>query len=65
MSVAFFQTYISDRSDYRPYLSAEYARFISREALQLSLVQSFSDAQLTAALQREGTGREAGEQRRR
>jgi predicted dienelactone hydrolase len=61
LSLAFFQTYLSDRSEYRPYLSAGYARFISREALQLSLVQSFSDAQLTAALQREGTGRGAGD----
>ncbi len=69
LSVAFFHTYLSDREDYRPYLSAAYTRFISREALPLSLVQSFSDAQLTAALQREGAGdsrsRGAEEQRSR
>jgi len=39
-SVAFFETYISGSQQYRPYLSADYARYISQPPLTLSLVQS-------------------------
>ena len=60
LSVAFFQTYVNDQSEYRPYLSAAYARFISREPLKLSLVQSFSAEQLTVALQEQRQGERKG-----
>ncbi|MBD1843232.1 alpha/beta hydrolase [Cyanobacteria bacterium FACHB-63] len=46
LSLAFFQTYIANRSDYRPYLSAAYARTLSQDPLRLSLVQSLTVAQL-------------------
>lgn len=40
LSVAFFKTYIANQANYRPYLSAAYARSISREPLELSLVRA-------------------------
>lgn len=52
MSVAFFTTYLSaapDRSPYLPYLSAAYAKSISRNPLQLHLIQSLTSAQLEQA----------------
>ena len=39
LSVAFFQTYIAGATQYRPYLSADYAQAISQSPLNLSLVQ--------------------------
>ncbi|MBD2777587.1 alpha/beta hydrolase [Iningainema tapete] len=42
LSLAFFQTHLLNRQEYRPYLSASYAQFISKSPLNLSLVQSFS-----------------------
>jgi predicted dienelactone hydrolase len=47
LSVAFFQTYLSNQQKYRPYLSASYAQFITQEPLNLSLIKSFSEEQLT------------------
>jgi predicted dienelactone hydrolase len=46
LSLAFFSTYIANRSDYRPYLSATYARALSQDPLRLNLVQSLTLAQL-------------------
>ncbi|PSB44273.1 hypothetical protein C7B80_21205 [Cyanosarcina cf. burmensis CCALA 770] len=46
-SVAFFETYIATSQQYRPYLSADYARFISQPPLTLSLVQSLPLDNLT------------------
>lgn len=46
LSLAFFQTYLSNRQEYRPYLSASYAKFISQAPLNLDLVQSFTLEQL-------------------
>jgi predicted dienelactone hydrolase len=52
-SVAFFQSYVNNQDDFQPYLSAAYAKFISQDALKLSLVKSFSSAQLTTAVNSE------------
>ncbi len=46
LGLAFFQTYLTNRQEYRPYLSASYATFISQPPLNLSLVQSFTAEQL-------------------
>ncbi|MBD1824204.1 alpha/beta hydrolase [Cyanobacteria bacterium FACHB-DQ100] len=46
LGLAFFQTYLANRSDYRPYLSAAYARTLSQDPLRLNLVQSLTVAQL-------------------
>ncbi|NHC37354.1 alpha/beta hydrolase [Scytonema millei] len=46
-SVAFFETYVAGSQQYRPYLSADYARFISQMPLTLSLVQSLPLESLT------------------
>ena len=50
LSVAFLQTHLANRPEYRPYLSASYAKFISQGSLNLTLVQSFSEKQLTQAV---------------
>ncbi len=44
--LAFFQTHIADRSEYRPYLQASYAQTISEQPFNLSLVRSLSETQL-------------------
>lgn len=46
LSLAFFQTYLRNQQQYRPYLSASYAQFISQSPLNLSLIQSFTAEQL-------------------
>lgn len=46
-SVAFFETYVANRSQYRSYLSVDYARAISTPPLDLSLIHSLSADQLT------------------
>jgi predicted dienelactone hydrolase len=40
LGVAFFQTYLSDRQEYKSYLTPAYAQFISQSPLNLSLVGS-------------------------
>jgi len=49
LSLAFFNIYLANQSDYRPYLSATYIRSISQEPLPLSLVRSLTEEQLTQA----------------
>ena len=49
LSVAFFKTYIANDLDYRSYLSASYAQFISQDTLPLSLIQSLTQNQLKQA----------------
>ncbi len=46
LSLAFFETYIANKPEYRVYLSASYARFISQYTLPLSLVQSLTENQI-------------------
>jgi len=55
LSVAFFKTHVADQQQFRPYLTSAYAANISREPLELNLVQSFSAAQLAQALDGEIT----------
>jgi len=43
LSVPFFQTYIRNSPQYRPYLSSAYAQAVSETLLPLSLVRSSSD----------------------
>lgn len=50
MSVAFFKTYVTPQPSYRPYLSAAYARLLSRPVLPLNLVQSLTLGQLASVL---------------
>ncbi len=45
-SVAFFETYVTTSQQYRPHLSADYAKAISQPPLALSLVQSLPANQL-------------------
>lgn len=47
LSLAFFETYIAGNSEYKPYLSAAYAQFLSENPLPVSLVQSLTAEQLT------------------
>ncbi|HEY9635804.1 MAG TPA: alpha/beta hydrolase [Coleofasciculaceae cyanobacterium] len=46
LSLAFFENYIANNPDYRVYLSASYAQFLSKYPLPLSLVQSLREEQL-------------------
>ncbi|WP_216351228.1 alpha/beta hydrolase [Leptolyngbya sp. 'hensonii'] len=50
LTVAFFQTYVAGRSEYRAYLTAAYADFLSQGPLDLHLVQSLTTAQLEQAI---------------
>lgn len=50
LSLAFFQTYIANQPNYRPYLSAAYADAISQDPLKLSLVRSLTATELAQAL---------------
>lgn len=52
LSVAFLQRHLANRPDYRSYLSASYAKFVSRPPLNLNLVQSLTTAQLEQAVKR-------------
>ncbi|MEH2027907.1 alpha/beta hydrolase [Nostoc sp.] len=45
LSVAFLETHLLNRPEYRSYLQPSYATFISKEPLNLSLLQSLSVAQ--------------------
>jgi predicted dienelactone hydrolase len=42
ISVAFFETYIVGNSEYKPYLSANYARTISNKIMPLDLIRSLN-----------------------
>lgn len=50
LSVAFFQTYLSNQPGFQPYLTAAYANDISEPPLRLSLVRFFTAVQLAQAL---------------
>ncbi len=49
LSVAFFKVYIAHEPAYQPYLSAEYAQFISQYEMPLNLIHSLTPAQLENA----------------
>lgn len=46
LSLAFFETYVAEHSEYRPYLNAAYANFVSQNPMPLSLIQSLTPSQL-------------------
>ncbi|MBD2294694.1 alpha/beta hydrolase [Anabaena sphaerica FACHB-251] len=50
LSLPFFQTYVSQKPQYLPYLNAGYAQTISTQSLGLSLVQSLNSPQLAPVL---------------
>ncbi len=50
LSTAFFQTYIANQPQYRPYLSAAFAQTISQAPLEIDLVQSLPAERLTELL---------------
>ncbi|MBW4642815.1 MAG: alpha/beta hydrolase [Goleter apudmare HA4340-LM2] len=52
LGVAFFQTHIRNQSEYRPYLSASYAQFISQAPLNLSVVNSGSGEAIAQLINR-------------
>jgi len=52
LSVAFLQRHLANRPNYRSYLSASYAKFVSQPPLNLNLVQSLTTAQLDQAVKR-------------
>jgi predicted dienelactone hydrolase len=52
LSVAFLQTHIANRPEYRSYLSASYAKFITQTPLNLNFMQSFTAEQLAETLKR-------------
>ncbi|MCV3214285.1 dienelactone hydrolase, partial [Plectonema radiosum NIES-515] len=47
LSVAFFETYLLNRSEYQVYLQPAYAKYISKAPLNLSFLQSLTAEQLT------------------
>lgn len=49
LSLAFMQTYLARQEDYRPYLSASYANYLSRNPLRLNLVRTLTPQQLQQA----------------
>ena len=50
LSLPFFQTYVSGRSQYTPYLNAAYTQSISSKSLGLSLVKSLNTTELAQLL---------------
>lgn len=50
LSVAFLETHLLKRPEYRSYLQPSYAQYISKEPLNLSLTQSLTADQLAQAL---------------
>jgi predicted dienelactone hydrolase/ABC-type amino acid transport substrate-binding protein len=49
LSVAFMQTYLENRPDARGYLSAAYAKYLTRKPIQLGFVRSLTAKQLEEA----------------
>ncbi|MBD2164705.1 alpha/beta hydrolase [Calothrix membranacea FACHB-236] len=50
LSVAFFDTHLLNRTEYRPYLQPGYAQYINQAPLNLSIVESLTTEQLKQAL---------------
>jgi predicted dienelactone hydrolase len=50
LGVAFFQTYLSDRQEYKSYLTPTYAQFISQSPLNLTVVNSGDGEAITQLL---------------
>jgi len=50
LSTAFFKTYLTNQSEFKPYLSSGYAKAISTSPFNLSLIQSLTPNQLAELL---------------
>lgn len=50
LSVAFFKNYLTNQSEFQPFLTANYAKMISQSPLNLSIVQNLTATQLTEIL---------------
>lgn len=50
LSVAFFETHLVNKPNYRPYLSESYAKFISKAPLNLSLINSSNSEEIAQLL---------------
>ncbi|HEY9302351.1 MAG TPA: alpha/beta hydrolase [Phormidium sp.] len=46
LSIAFFKTHLTNQAEFKPFLSANYAKTISQSPFNLSLVRNFTPAQL-------------------
>ncbi|BAY80832.1 hypothetical protein NIES267_02970 [Calothrix parasitica NIES-267] len=53
LSLPFFQSHVSDKSQYRPYLTAAYAETISAKSMNLSLIQHLSTTEIAKAVNSE------------
>jgi predicted dienelactone hydrolase len=51
LSLAFFQTYLAQKTEYRSFLTAKYARMIGQEAMPLALIQLLDEIQLSEILE--------------
>ncbi|MEB3217985.1 MAG: alpha/beta hydrolase [Nostocales cyanobacterium 94392] len=49
-SLPFFQTHVSGKSQYKPYLTAAYAKSISTNSMNLSLIQDLTTTEVARAL---------------
>ncbi|MGA7937888.1 MAG: alpha/beta hydrolase [Kovacikia sp.] len=64
LSVAFFTTYLTKKSDYRPYLSASYTNDISEHSMPVNLIRSLTPNQLAQALNGEQKGQSISSSRK-
>ena len=53
LSLPFFQSHVSDESQYRPYLTAAYAETISTKSMNLSLIQDLTTTEIAKAVNSE------------
>ncbi|MEL6462127.1 MAG: alpha/beta hydrolase [Cyanobacteria bacterium J06621_15] len=52
LSLPFFKSYVSDKSKYRPYLTATYAEIISTESMNLSLIHDLTTTEIAKAVEK-------------
>ena len=50
LSLPFFQSHVSEKSQYRPYLTAAYAETISTKSMNLSLIQDLTTTEIAKAM---------------
>ncbi|MGB6296560.1 MAG: alpha/beta hydrolase [Rivularia sp. (in: cyanobacteria)] len=53
VSLPFFQSYVSQNSKYRPYLTAAYAESISKKSMNLSLIKNLTTTEIAKAVNSE------------
>lgn len=52
LSLPFFQSHVSNKSQYRPYLTAAYAETISKKSMNLSLIQNLNTSEIAKAVEK-------------